>query len=79
MSVEEPRRLRDLRGDRALSIRGLAGLAKVTTQTIVRIEAGEPMRPSTIAKLAGALDVAPMVILEYVQQRQRENETAAQD
>lgn len=79
MTTGEPRRLRDLRGDRAWTIRHLAGVAGIATQTIVRIEAGQDMRPSTVVKLATALGVEPMGIREYVEQRERDNETAIQD
>ncbi len=79
MTGSNPQRLRDLRGDRAWSIRRLAEESGVATQTIVRIEAGQDMRPSTVAKLAAALGVEPMVIQEYRAQRERDNETAAQD
>lgn len=79
MTVEQPKRLRDLRGDRAWSIRRLAELADVSTQTIVRVEAGQPLRPSTAGKLAAALGIEPMALTEYVEQRRRDDETAGQD
>ena len=79
MTTEHPQRLRDLRGDRAWSIRRLSEEAGVATQTIVRIEAGQEMRPSTVAKLAAALGIEPMALREYVDQRERDNETTVQD
>lgn len=65
------RRLIDLREDRAWSIRRLAGEAGVAPKTIMRIEAGQDIRPASVARIAAALGVEPMTIQEYREQRAR--------
>ncbi len=53
-------KLRELREDRALSMRELAGLAGMQHNTIYRIEAGQKsVQPRTLRKLAAALGVEP--------------------
>ena len=56
------RRPIDLREDRAWSIRRLAAEATVAPNTVMRLEAGEDVRPSLIARIAHALGVEPMAI-----------------
>lgn len=75
-----PARLVDLRRDRGWSIRKLAEESGASTRTILRIEAGGDVIPSSIRKVATALGVEPLDILEYSQQRARErqSETTAQ-
>jgi transcriptional regulator with XRE-family HTH domain len=52
--------LREIRDEHALSLRELAARARLTKATIVNIEAGRVQpHPSTVRKLAAALDVAP--------------------
>jgi len=56
-------RLRDLRLNAALSQDDLAKLAGVTRTTIIRLERGEPNPiPSTVRKLAEALNVKPQAL-----------------
>ncbi|HYW90557.1 MAG TPA: helix-turn-helix transcriptional regulator [Chloroflexota bacterium] len=56
-------RLRDLRLNAALSQDDLAKLAGVTRTTIIRLEQGEPNPiPSTVRKLAEALNVKPQAL-----------------
>lgn len=71
MTTEQPRKLVDLRADRAWSSRYLAEVAGVAPSTIVRIEAGLPARMGSILRIAQALGVEPMAIQEYREQRQR--------
>ncbi len=71
MTIAEPRRLVDLRADRAWSIRKLSEDSGVATATIVRIEAGYDVRPVSILRIAQTLGVEPMAIQEYVDQRER--------
>jgi transcriptional regulator with XRE-family HTH domain len=53
-------RLKRLRLRQALSQRDLAGLAGITQSTVLRLENGRhPPLPSTIRKLARALEVTP--------------------
>ena len=70
-SRPEPRRLLDLRADRAWSIRRLAQEADVAPKTVLRLEAGEDVRLASVERIARALDVPPMLIAEYVTQRGR--------
>ena len=57
----DPIRLKELREDRALSLRDLERISGVSYNTIWFIEAGRRTRthPSTIRKLATALGVEP--------------------
>ena len=57
-------RLREVRARRALSQRELSKLAGVSRVTIVRLEAGghDPF-PTTVRKLASALDVDPAELM----------------
>ena len=57
--------LRYLREMKALSRKELGGIAGVDEATIYRLEQGrtDRARPSTVRKLAKALDVAPSVLL----------------
>ena len=56
--------LNDIRQRRALSQRELSKLAGVSRMTIVRLEAGgEDPFPTTIRKLAKALDVDPAELM----------------
>lgn len=55
--------LRRLRVRSALSQRDLADLAGVTQTTIVKAEAGNEVRPSTVRRLAKALGVEPRELL----------------
>ncbi len=58
--------LREARVRRLLSIRGLAKLAKVSPQTVQLVEGGRVLaQPSTIRKLAAALEVEPTEIVEF--------------
>jgi transcriptional regulator with XRE-family HTH domain len=59
-------RLRDLRLDRGLSLRGLAAQANVAYRSVVLIEQGH-RQPSaqSIRRLSGALDVSPMDVTEF--------------
>ncbi len=53
-------KLKELREDRAYSVRTLADLAGIHYQTILRIEHGHTsVQPRTIRKLAAALGVEP--------------------
>lgn len=47
------------------SIRELASRAEVSTQTIVSLEKGNPIRPQNARKIAEALGIEPMQIREY--------------
>ena len=60
--MEAPR-LKEWRARRALSQRALAAAAGVTQTTLVRMEAGKPAHPSTVGKLARALNVDPAELL----------------
>ncbi len=71
MIDEGARRLFDLRGDRAWSIRRLAAEATVAPKTVLRLEAGDDVRPASVARIAEALGVEPMAIQEYREQRAR--------
>lgn len=55
--------LRSWRERKALSQRDLAALAGVGLTTIVRIEQGRPVRPSTLRRLAQALAIEPEALL----------------
>lgn len=57
-------KLRELREDRGLSVRGLAKEAEVSTETVFSVEHGK-RQPSlkTLGKLARALDVDPRDLL----------------
>lgn len=58
------KKLRQLREDRALSIRELAGLAGVSHTTVWTLEKdGGTAQPRTIRKLAGALGVTPRELM----------------
>lgn len=58
-------RLRPLRERQALTQRELATLAGVTQSTIQRLETGlQEARPSTIRKLARALGVKPVDLMD---------------
>jgi transcriptional regulator with XRE-family HTH domain len=58
--------LRELRIRRLLSLRELAKRADVAQRTVVEAEAGrQAPRPSTMRKLAEALDVDPMEVDEF--------------
>ena len=56
--------LRRHRQDAALSVRDLAVRSGVSPATIVRAEAGREMNPSTIRKLAEALEIKPRELME---------------
>jgi transcriptional regulator with XRE-family HTH domain len=57
--------LRHIRERRALSQRELSALSGVSRMTIVRLEAGgEDPFPTTVRKLARALDVDPADLME---------------
>lgn len=79
MTTEQPRRLADLRTDRAWSGRYLADRARVAPSTVVRIEAGLPARMGSFLRIAEALGVEPLAIREYANLREQENETTVQD
>jgi transcriptional regulator with XRE-family HTH domain len=58
-------RLRPLRERQALTQRELATLAGVTQSTVQRLETGlQEARPSTIRKLARALGVKPVDLMD---------------
>ncbi len=53
-------RLADWRRRRAMAVRDLSARSGVGTSTINRLELGRQLaRPSTVRKLADALDIAP--------------------
>jgi len=52
------------RDRRLMTIRELAAAAGVSTNTVSRLERGEDGYPSTIRKLAKALGVKPMDLME---------------
>ncbi|MGB3330685.1 MAG: helix-turn-helix transcriptional regulator [Thermomicrobiales bacterium] len=58
--------LRQHRQLAGMTIRDLASAAGVGTQTIVRIERGEPARIESYRKIAAALDIEITDIREYV-------------
>ena len=61
-------RLREIRERRALSQRELSKLAGVSRVTIVRLEAGgEDPFPTTVRKLATALNVDPADLMEPIE------------
>lgn len=65
MPGPEPRRLRDIRAERLLSIRELARLANVAMSTVYLIETGRSQpRLSVARRLAEALDVDPLLVEE---------------
>jgi transcriptional regulator with XRE-family HTH domain len=56
-------KLRELREERAYSLRGLARVSGVAYNTVLRIEHGqEEVWPRTVRRLAEALGVEPMVL-----------------
>ena len=64
MAVGIGERLREMRRQRVLSQRDLALLAGVPQSTVARIEEGKQTpRPSTIRKLAKALDIRAVDLL----------------
>ena len=62
-SVVRLTRLRIVRERRALSQRDLAQKAGVSHVTIARIELGQEPYPSTVRKLARALEVDPQALM----------------
>ncbi len=66
MSFEvDGRRLRELRVERALSLRALGEKSGVAYDTINKLELSQrPARLSTIRKLAGALGVEPRELMK---------------
>ncbi len=79
MSREQPKRLADLRTERAWSGRYLADRARVAPSTIVRIEAGQPARMGSFLRIAEALGIEPLAIREYADLRERQSETTVQE
>jgi len=69
MSFEvDGQRLRELRVERALSLRALGERSSVAYDTINKLELGQrPARLSTIRKLAGALEVEPKKLMKGVE------------
>ncbi len=63
--------LRAWRQRKALSQRDLAGLSGVGLATIVRIEQGQPARPSTIRRLAEAFKVTPETLIAGPEPQER--------
>lgn len=60
------RRLNELRRERLQTIRELATRAGVSTRTVLRVEHGvQTPHPSTMKKLATALDVDPAQVHEF--------------
>lgn len=57
--------LRAARRSRLMSIRELAYRAGVSNVTVQKAERGEPLRLSTIRKIAAALEVEPLAIAEF--------------
>ena len=58
-------RLRELRRERALSLRELAEITGVSHDGIQKLESGQRnAQPRTIRKLAGALGVAPKELMK---------------
>lgn len=54
--------LRRIRLEQALSQEELAHRAGIDRATVARAEAGKPIRPSSLRKLATALHVRPIVL-----------------
>ncbi len=66
MPGSEPRRLRDVRADRLLSIRELAQRASVAPSTIFKIEAGRSRARLAVARrIAEALEIDPQLVEEF--------------
>ena len=63
---DEPMTLRQHRRLKMMSIRDLASAAGMGTQTIVKIERGDKVRPSTFDRIAKVLDVKPEEIREFM-------------
>lgn len=61
VKVEEMRRARKLK---LLTLRALAARAGVSTNTVWRMEQGEGAHPSTIEKVARALDIEPATLVK---------------
>ncbi len=61
----DPKKLRELREARGLSVRGLAREAEVSTETVYSVEHGK-RQPNlrTLGKLARALQVDPRDLLD---------------
>lgn len=63
--MQKTPQLKLLRDQAALSQVDLANRAKVSRATVADLEAGKrPARPSTLRKLAQALEVAPVDLME---------------
>jgi transcriptional regulator with XRE-family HTH domain len=68
-------RLRELRVERALSLRALGERSSVSFDTINKLELGQrPARLSTIRKLADALGVEPKELMKGDQRMQSTND-----
>ena len=59
-----PQQCRMARAGLGLGVRDLAERADVSTNTITRLEAGEELKPKTIAAVRGALEAAGIIFVE---------------
>ena len=72
ISSSETRSLRDVRAERLLSIRELAGRAGLSPSTVLSIESGRSIaRPTSARSLAKALRVAPRDVVEFIRTIER--------
>lgn len=53
-----PEQCKMARAGLGMSVRDLAELAQVSTNTVSRLEAGEELKPRTVQAIQGALEVA---------------------
>lgn len=64
--------LRELRQQKLLSQKELAAKARVSNKTVADIESGRVRpHPSTLRKLAEALDVSPSLLAPHLELRER--------
>jgi transcriptional regulator with XRE-family HTH domain len=63
------RRLRQIRERAALTQAELASKAGVTRVSVLRIEGGQPARPSTTRRLARALGVKPSELMDAEEEK----------
>ena len=59
-----PTQCRMARAATGLGVRDLANAAKVSPNTIARLERGEELRPATLAAIRAALEEAGVVLLD---------------
>jgi transcriptional regulator with XRE-family HTH domain len=60
----DPVQLKMARAAKGLTIHELADLAGVSHDTIVRLEAGKSLKPSTVEKVRNALEAAGLIFVE---------------